>query len=260
MRLNELRQLVWDDIHLEHERPHIRARASTTKNRKEALLPIHPRLVEALSGEKPSDAKPEKAVFKIIKQPDWQFRRDLKLAGIEQVDALGRKVDFHALRYTFATKLAKEGVAQRLAQELMRHSDPKLTAMIYTDPSQLPTFESVQRLTWHDDQPEKVSTQIGTQNPDFSGHSQSQADTFECEISNSEALDHQSISLDQKQPDNNCQMVLRAGLEPSTPNPQVVDNQKTLSKHPTPLTQMRTQEIGTIRNGLSIGGRIYLSR
>ena len=43
------------------------------------------------------------------------------------------KLDFHSLRYTFATKLARKGVSKRLAQELMRHSDPKLTANIYTD-------------------------------------------------------------------------------------------------------------------------------
>jgi integrase len=47
---------------------------------------------------------------------------------------MGRKLDFHALRYTFATKLAKGVASQRLTQELMRHSDPKLTAKIYTDP------------------------------------------------------------------------------------------------------------------------------
>ncbi len=73
---------------------------------------------------------------------------DLEKARIERFDAMGRKVDFHALRYTFASKLACQGVPQRLAQELMRHSDPKLTAMIYTDTSQLPIFDVVRRLKW----------------------------------------------------------------------------------------------------------------
>ncbi|TAG29006.1 MAG: hypothetical protein EAZ36_04975, partial [Verrucomicrobia bacterium] len=45
-------------------------------------------------------------------------REDLEKAGITRIDAMGRKLDFHALRYTFATKLASSGVSQRLAQEL----------------------------------------------------------------------------------------------------------------------------------------------
>jgi integrase len=72
----------------------------------------------------------------------------MEKAGIERMDASGRKLDFHALRYTFATMLARHNVSQRLAQELMRHSDPRLTANIYTDVTKLPTFEAVNDLPW----------------------------------------------------------------------------------------------------------------
>jgi integrase len=34
---------------------------------------------------------------------------------------------FHSLRYTFCTSLPCAGVSQLEAQELMRHSDPRLT-------------------------------------------------------------------------------------------------------------------------------------
>ena len=101
-------------------------------------------------------------------------RRHLKAAGIEPFDASGRKLDFHSLRYTFATKLAGKGVSQRLAQELMRHSDPKLTANIYTDATHLPTFDAVETLPWH----EANGTHIGTQKADSSGHLLSQAVTI----------------------------------------------------------------------------------
>lgn len=100
----------------------------------------------------------DEPVFSITIKPDAQFRRHMDKAGIPRVDALGRKLDFHALRYTFATKLAREGTSQRTTQELMRHSDPKLTALIYTDASQLPTFDAVQALSWLEGNKQKEYT------------------------------------------------------------------------------------------------------
>ena len=41
-------------------------------------------------------------------------------------------VDFHSLRHTFGTQLAKSGVMPQEAQKLMRHSDINLTMGIYT--------------------------------------------------------------------------------------------------------------------------------
>ena len=57
---------------------------------------------------------------------------DLKAAGIAGTDDAGRVVDVYSLRMTFATLMAKGGVPQRIAQELMRHSAPRLTANVYT--------------------------------------------------------------------------------------------------------------------------------
>jgi integrase len=41
---------------------------------------------------------------------------------------------FHILRHTFCTALHCSGASEREAQELMRHSDPRLTAGTYTKP------------------------------------------------------------------------------------------------------------------------------
>jgi site-specific recombinase XerD len=38
----------------------------------------------------------------------------------------------HALRHSFASRLARNGVGLAQAQRLLGHSDPKLTASIYT--------------------------------------------------------------------------------------------------------------------------------
>ena len=48
------------------------------------------------------------------------------------VDEYGLSYDFHGLRHTFATMLNQARVPLATAQRLMRHSDPKLTAKVYT--------------------------------------------------------------------------------------------------------------------------------
>jgi hypothetical protein len=60
------------------------------------------------------------------------LRADLAAADIPYEDDAGRVVDFHSLRVTFGTNLARGGVALQLAQRLLRHSTPVLTANVYT--------------------------------------------------------------------------------------------------------------------------------
>lgn len=60
------------------------------------------------------------------------IRGDLARVGIVYEDDDGRKFDFHALRVQLAADLARSGVPLTVAQKLMRHSDPKLTASVYT--------------------------------------------------------------------------------------------------------------------------------
>ncbi len=181
LRLGELMQLVWGDLKLDHERPHVIVRDSTTKNRRQATLPLHPQLLEALRLAKPANATDGTPVFSYASchhaVSPRRFVADLAKAGIPKFDDMGRKLDFHCLRYTFATLLAKNHVSQRLAQELMRHSDPRLTANIYTDVTCLPTFEAVNELPWLGEErgmtqpqsPENHGTQNGTQTPVISG-------------------------------------------------------------------------------------------
>ncbi len=65
------------------------------------------------------------------------FDRDLAASGISKRDERNRVVDVHALRVTFGTHLCAAGVPLPTAQAAMRHSKPKLTADIYTDPKLL---------------------------------------------------------------------------------------------------------------------------
>jgi hypothetical protein len=86
-----------------------------------------------------------------------RFRSDLAAAGISYVDERGQHGDFHALRKTLGTELAKSKLPVRVTMELMRHSDAKLTTKIYTDAGMLPIWDAVGALPMFND------TQIDTQ-------------------------------------------------------------------------------------------------
>jgi integrase len=131
LRRSEIAGLRWADLHLDDAKPYVLARASTTKNGKEEPLPLHPDLVMVLREIKGA-SEPDEQVFKRFPRIE-RFKRDLAKANIPYRDAVGRFADFHALRKTFGTNLAKAGVPRRTAMSLMRHSDGKLTDKIYTD-------------------------------------------------------------------------------------------------------------------------------
>src|SRR5207244_1513422 len=66
-------------------------------------------------------------------QAAWMLRDDLKAAAIAYRDCEGRVADFHALRHSYITLLSTSGVSPKLAQELARHSDIRLTMNVYTN-------------------------------------------------------------------------------------------------------------------------------
>ena len=93
--------------------------------------------------------------------PEMQiFRQDLLTVEIEPVDAAGRRVDFHALRMSFQMILMLNGTAHRVAMELMRHRDIKLTMKTYTDAGLLPIASAIERLPSLN----KSSSQVSAEN------------------------------------------------------------------------------------------------
>ena len=133
LRKNELATLLVSDLRLDGEQPRIRVAPENAKNRKEAFQPIGADLAidlrAAVAGRLPTAR-----AFTL--PPEWDSKgwvgADLKSAGIEQTDAAGDVVDFHALRHTFITTLARVGVSLHQAMVLARHSDPKITSNVYT--------------------------------------------------------------------------------------------------------------------------------
>jgi len=59
------------------------------------------------------------------------LRADLEELNIPFVDAMGRYADFHSLRHTYGTELAKV-VMPAVHKELMRHKDIRTTMAYYT--------------------------------------------------------------------------------------------------------------------------------
>jgi integrase len=107
--------------------------AIATKNRKAVTLPLHPTLSTFL-----------RSWFATLKREtlfpgSWVkggfggrlLKRDLKRAGVAYV-VDGKYADFHALRHTFITNLAKAKVHPAKAQRLARHSTIALTMDVYT--------------------------------------------------------------------------------------------------------------------------------
>ncbi len=147
IRYGEMRQLVWQDVDEEEALLHIRA--ETAKAGRDRVIPLRPELVQEiaslridhwrLKGRKPGPCDP---IFVTPREAKpWclpsnnagrTLARLLKKAGIEQVDGQGRKVDLHALRHTFISRLQRAGVSLIHAQRLAGHANVQLTAQVYT--------------------------------------------------------------------------------------------------------------------------------
>jgi len=138
-RAAELASLASSSFDFSGDVPTVTVLAAYSKRRKTDARPLpmglaeslrqfldHRRLTTAVSEESRiwPGSWPEKASV--------MLRRDLEAAGISYQDKAGRFLDFHSLRHTFGTNLARAGVAPKVAQELMRHSDVNLTLGIYT--------------------------------------------------------------------------------------------------------------------------------
>ena len=131
LRRDELASLQPSSFRLDAESPHIVVAARNTKNKREALQPLLATLADELRGYLRGRCASEPVWGIAGKKTAHALRMDLKEAGIP-IEVNGRRADFHALRTSFGTRLALANVPLALAQKLMRHSTPVLTAAVYT--------------------------------------------------------------------------------------------------------------------------------
>lgn len=163
LRWSEIARLRWLNVDLDGG--WITPDAANTKSQRADPLPIAPDLLAKFKAIAPppdepkpkrrrrelSDlakpSRPENPGGRVFKSSPTlrTFQRDLKRAGIPYETERGQ-VDRKSLRKTFGTHLAMAGVDFRLAVRLMRHTDPRLTMNVYTDPMLLDMKTAVSRL------------------------------------------------------------------------------------------------------------------
>ena len=183
LRRSELQQVTVEDFVFDTPQPFLRVRPSIAKNDKEATLPLRPEVVNAVRAVLPDYVQPFERVFAGMVPRLPRFKKDLALARIPFETSEGR-FDLHSLRVTFCTNLSAAGVAPRVAMELMRHSDIRLTMKTYTDPARLPLAAAIASLpvfkpSSGSNSGTQNGTQTGTQMGVAGGLSLSQGDAAE---------------------------------------------------------------------------------
>jgi integrase len=164
LRRGELASLTVGQVHPDGHEPYAELEAADEKNREGSTIPLRLDLAADIRGwlsdrlkalqEKarergqaiPLRLPGDMALFAVPRKLSRLFNSDLKAAGIAKRDDRGRVLDVHALRTTFGSWLSKAGVSLRTAQSAMRHSDPSLTANVYTDPRLLDLQGAVESL------------------------------------------------------------------------------------------------------------------
>jgi hypothetical protein len=91
---------------------------------------------------------------------------------------MGHHADFHSLRKTVGTNLAKAGVKRREVMDFMRLSDGRLADEIYTDINQLDTGAAVDVLPDYTSAPEKPASLIASLETGAEGQDVSSAVTM----------------------------------------------------------------------------------
>lgn len=127
LRSGELRALRVADLACGDDGAFVRLDARWTKDGRHALLPIPHETAAALQaivrGKQAADA-----VF-AMPQPSrvvMMLRADLKLAGVDYIDDRGQFADFHSLRHTYISHLARL-TDVKVVQSLARHATVTMT-------------------------------------------------------------------------------------------------------------------------------------
>ena len=143
LRANELRSLTL--AHLDRTRHGLHLEAAWTKNRQASFQPLPAQLVEDLYGfasagypqdlyarsaHKWRHALPVEPLLYVPTHPARTLDADLVRAGIPK-EAVGGKLDFHAVRLAYINLVIEAGATVKEAQTLARHATPQMTLGVY---------------------------------------------------------------------------------------------------------------------------------
>lgn len=131
LRANEIRTLTAGAFDLRPDKdPTVTVHAKYAKNRRKVTLPLRADLAALLRSHF-AGKHPSASAFYLPRTTADLIRQDATAAGIPIETAEGA-LDFHSLRVTFITSLARSGVHPKVAQQLARHSTIHLTMDVYT--------------------------------------------------------------------------------------------------------------------------------
>ena len=155
LRASELASLAVGSFHLDAGPPFVRLLAAYAKNQTQVDQPLPADLVGLLRNflaGKPPTRQVWAGTW--VERSARMFRKDLGAARAAWMneagedaaersrreasdflayrDAAGLFADFHALRHTFITLLARSGISPKMAQSLARHADINMTMNRYT--------------------------------------------------------------------------------------------------------------------------------
>lgn len=125
LRQGELLGLRWGDVYPDKvvvRQAIVRGEKTTPKSHKPREVPLNREASGCLFGDPYAHDAPDVRVFGSLTKGDckWPLWTACKTAGL-------RRVGWHVLRHSFASQLAMAGVPLRTIQELLGHSDIRMT-------------------------------------------------------------------------------------------------------------------------------------
>ena len=126
-------------------KPMVFVPAAKTKNGNDAYQPLPKPLAKLLESWLPKSTDEELWPGEWHLKAAKMLRADLEQAKISPTNAEG-VIDFHSLRVTYGTNLARIGMSPATAQKMMRHSTINLTLEIYTKFSSDEVTEAIDKL------------------------------------------------------------------------------------------------------------------
>ena len=207
LRRGELKRLLWADVHLDEPRPWIEVRAATTKNKRPATMFLVPQLVHLLRQRRGDGVG---LVLPAGVPGVATLTKDLAAAGIPVNDERGWRVDFHALRHTYASLLGAAGVSEGARVKMVRHSEWRQTDN-YTDSNSIPLHAGMEKLSL------LLPSSLASPNSGKSGPSEETAVQSDDSTAPAEVVDFRGESplLAKAVPSReNLEMVPSRGIEP----------------------------------------------
>jgi integrase len=152
-RRGELGSLTPASFELDADPPTVTAAAAYSKRRRQDVQPIRPDLAELLRPWIEGRPRGDRLFPRVPRHTARMIRQDLEGARaawikaartdaerdarqrsdfLQAIDADGRVVDFHGTRHTYVSAIVAGGASVKEAQDLARHSDPRLTIGRYS--------------------------------------------------------------------------------------------------------------------------------